>query len=46
MSLVEKFAVLVESTEIADALKKIFEFAWSEASGLQKARSSKKVTKL
>lgn len=36
ISLVEKFAVLIESVEIADALKKIFELAWSEALACRK----------
>ncbi len=30
MSLIEKFAVIIESAEIADSLKKIFELSWSK----------------
>jgi sugar-specific transcriptional regulator TrmB len=31
MSLVEKFALIIESRELADALKKAFELSWNEA---------------
>lgn len=31
MSLVEKFALVIESKELADALKKVFELSWNEA---------------
>ena len=31
MSLVEKFALIIESDELADALKKAFELSWEEA---------------
>jgi hypothetical protein len=34
MSLVEKFSLIVESQELADALKKAFELAWKEAKRL------------
>jgi len=34
MSLVEKFALIIESRELADALKKAFELSWREASRL------------
>lgn len=34
MSLVEKFALVLESKELSDALKKMFELAWAEASRL------------
>jgi hypothetical protein len=29
----EKLGIIIESTEIADAMKKIYELAWAEASG-------------
>jgi sugar-specific transcriptional regulator TrmB len=34
MSLVEKFSLIIESPELADALKKAFELSWAEASRL------------
>lgn len=34
MSLVEKFALVIESNELADALKKEFDLAWAEAQRL------------
>ncbi len=36
MSLVEKFSLIIDSQEIADALKKAFELAWKEAKRLNK----------
>jgi HTH-type transcriptional regulator, sugar sensing transcriptional regulator len=36
MSLVEKFALIIESVELADAFKKIFELSWQEARRLDK----------
>ncbi|MEK7680518.1 MAG: helix-turn-helix domain-containing protein [Patescibacteria group bacterium] len=36
MSLQEKFALIIESHELADALKKAFELAWKEAKNLNK----------
>lgn len=36
MSLKERFALVIQSTEIADAMKKIFELAWAEAERLNK----------
>ena len=41
MSLVEKFALVVESQELADALKKVFELSWAEAKNLNKKHGSK-----
>jgi len=32
----EKLGVIIESAEIADAMKKIFELAWAEAKRLDK----------
>lgn len=34
MSLIEKFALIIESVELADALKKAFELSWKEAARL------------
>lgn len=34
MSLVEKFSLIIESQELADALKKVFELSWEEAKRL------------
>lgn len=43
MSLVEKFALIIESTELADAFKKIFELSWQEAKRIDKEiRNDKK----
>ena len=36
MSLKERFALVIQSAEIADAMKKIFELAWAEAERLNK----------
>jgi sugar-specific transcriptional regulator TrmB len=36
MSLVEKFALIIESEELANAFKKIFELSWKEAKRLDK----------
>ncbi len=36
MSLVEKFALIVESEELATALKKVFDLSWEEATRLNK----------
>lgn len=36
MSLREKFALVIQSAEIADAMKKIFELAWAESERLYK----------
>lgn len=36
MSLVEKFALIIESDELANALKKVFELSWKEAKRLDK----------
>ena len=41
MSLVEKFALVIESQELADALKKVFELSWAEAKNLSKKRGKK-----
>ncbi len=41
MSLVEKFSLIIESQELADAFKKIFELSWKEAKRLDK-KSRKK----
>lgn len=40
MSLVEKFALIIESHELADALKKVFELSWEEAKRLGKKTNS------
>lgn len=37
MSLVEKFALIIESKELADALKKVFELSWLGAKKLDKS---------
>ena len=43
MSLREKFGLIIESEEIADAMKKIFELSWAEAKRLdQKTRLTRK----
>lgn len=42
MSLVEKFSLIIESEELADALKKAFELAWKEATRLSNASKKKK----
>lgn len=34
MSLVERFSLIIESNELADALKKVFELSWQEAKRL------------
>ena len=36
MSLIEKFALIIESDELANALKKVFELSWKEAARLNK----------
>jgi sugar-specific transcriptional regulator TrmB len=36
MSLVEKFSLIIESQELADAFKKVFELSWKEAKRLDK----------
>jgi sugar-specific transcriptional regulator TrmB len=36
----EKLGIIIESTEIADAMKKIYELAWAEAKRLDKESSS------
>lgn len=41
MSLVEKFALVIESQELADALKKVFELSWEEAKNLSKKHDKK-----
>lgn len=41
MSLVEKFALIIESQELADALKKTFELAWEGAGNLKKHEKAK-----
>jgi len=38
MSLLEKFALIIESAELAEAFKKVFEMSWAEASRLNKQR--------
>lgn len=38
MSLVEKFALVIESQELADALKKIFDLSWQEAQRYSKKK--------
>jgi hypothetical protein len=42
MSLVEKFALIIESEELANALKKAFELSWKEAKRLHKKCMNKK----
>lgn len=42
MSLVEKFALIIESTELADALKKAFELSWEGAKTLHQASNNEK----
>lgn len=37
----EKLGIIIESTEIADAMKKIFELAWAEAKRLHHEKTSK-----
>jgi len=32
----EKLGIIIESSEIADAMKKIYELAWAEAKRLEK----------
>ena len=41
MSLVEKFALIIESQELADALKKVFELSWREAQRINKKSRQK-----
>lgn len=41
MSLVEKFALIIESLELADALKKSFELAWEGAKKLSQTENEK-----
>lgn len=38
MSLIERFSLIIESTELADAFKKVFELAWGEAKRLDKKK--------
>lgn len=42
MSWVEKFALVIESQELADALKKVFELSWTEAKRLNKKHAKNK----
>ena len=42
MSLVEKFALIIESRELADAFKKIFELSWREAQRFSRSQTKKK----
>lgn len=42
MSLVEKFSLIIESKELADALKKVFELSWKEAVRLDNQSKKKK----
>jgi HTH-type transcriptional regulator, sugar sensing transcriptional regulator len=42
MSWVEKFALVIESQELADALKKVFELSWVEAKRLNKKYDASK----
>lgn len=42
MSLVEKFSLIIESKELTDALKKIFELSWKEATRLNNLSKKKK----
>lgn len=39
MSLVEKFSLIIESAELAEAFKKIFDLSWNEATRLDKRKS-------
>lgn len=41
MSLLEKFSLIIESQELADALKKAFELSWQEAIRLNKKTNEK-----
>lgn len=41
MSLIEKFALIVESEELVGALKKAFELSWEQAKHLNQAKGSK-----
>lgn len=43
MSLREKYALIIESREITDALKKVFELAWAEAKRLHNTSLKKKM---
>ncbi|KKU82160.1 MAG: Transcriptional regulator, TrmB [Parcubacteria group bacterium GW2011_GWA1_47_8] len=42
MSLVEKFSLIIESKELADAFKKAFELSWKEATRLNNLSKKKK----
>lgn len=42
MSLVERFAVIIESHELSDAFKKVFELAWAEAKRIDLNKKKKK----
>lgn len=42
MSVKEKFALIIESAELAGALKKAFELSWKEAERLHKKQNAKK----
>lgn len=42
MSLIEKFSLIIESKELADALKKVFELSWKEAVRLDNISKKKK----
>ncbi|MEK7538638.1 MAG: helix-turn-helix domain-containing protein [Patescibacteria group bacterium] len=42
MSLIEKFSLIIESKELADALKKVFELSWKEAVRLDNLSKKKK----
>jgi sugar-specific transcriptional regulator TrmB len=42
MSLAEKFSLIIESQELADALKKVFELSWVEAQRLNNKHDTKK----
>lgn len=42
MSLIEKFSLIIESKELADALKKVFELSWKEATRLDSIAKKKK----
>lgn len=41
MSLVEKFSLIIESRELADALKKVFELSWKEATRISNSKKKK-----
>jgi HTH-type transcriptional regulator, sugar sensing transcriptional regulator len=41
MSLAEKFSLIIESQELSDALKKVFELSWAEAKRLNKMHDNK-----